>query len=165
MNKEKFVIAINGLRQSYNRLEKSIIGINNEDIHDEIYLSLSETLLWINVLSVICNPKNNEVMKKIKVPYIKIKKVLGMKHAFNLVKHCIDLVELHNIKEETFFLSSSFPASFKAATWKKLKELPEGGNNQDNKTYYEEYLQGRKIIYTIKEIKEVYEDVQKELDY
>nr|DAL96934.1 MAG TPA: hypothetical protein [Caudoviricetes sp.] len=136
---------IYALDMAYKRLQNSL----NSNEEKDIYSAVGELLLWVlttdewhrehndrNYENRLYNDDNGQVL-------------LGLRYAYNLMKHNMDFYDIHNKIQGGVFLPAVLPIVFPPPTvyWRFLDEDMESGykNQVDN---YKKHIQGREIITT-----------------
>lgn len=137
------------LVQAYERLK---VFIDNRD-EDRIYAALGETLLWINVTHD-WHKKNNE--KYVHRLNINQKKnfISGIRFAYNLVKHNLDFIVLHE-EDGGFSFPMEFPIEIPELkiVWTQASDIPVNDSEFKNqRNHYISYLQGKKVVDTVNEV-------------
>ncbi|RSL33842.1 hypothetical protein D7Z54_09130 [Salibacterium salarium] len=122
-------------------------AINDRDHHD-IFVTVGELLLWVITTDDwhVTHNDSNYPQRKINDEYGQ--KLLGLRHSFNLLKHNLKFVEMHEEKGGLtlpFTLLATLPPI--KVLWKKAgDELVT--NRQSQKENYEKFIEGEEIIET-----------------
>ncbi|WP_117168878.1 hypothetical protein [Paraliobacillus sediminis] len=130
-------------RTAYNRLEKAIEENNNH----EIYASTGELLLWV-LTTDEWHKKNGDSNYESKRDNSDGGKIMsGLRHAYNMVKHNMDLFEI-NQKEGGRKFPFSFPMTFPEIKvfWIPGKTLD--GLHKNQKENYIEHIEGKEVLKT-----------------
>lgn len=155
--------SIEGLKAAKMRLRK-LIGTTQGE---KIFAPLAECLLWVYII-------NDQVFwRNMGTSYQGCrdddaagKMIPGMRHAFNMVKHGIDVTVTDLV--QTSYLGGFGTARFNrtmfnGATignirWGKFARLPKSKQNPRRKeeTSYRNYLEGRPVLDTLEEVSEFY---------
>ncbi|HGH7180734.1 hypothetical protein [Bacillus luti] len=137
------------LVQAYERLK---ICIDNRD-EDGIYAALGEVLLWINVTHDWHKKNNGKYVHRLNINQKK-NLILGIRFAYNLVKHNLDFIVLH--QEDGGF---SFPMEFSIEipelkiVWTQASDIPVNNSEfKGQRNHYISHLQGEKVLDTVNEV-------------
>lgn len=116
-------------------------GILNDK---EIYAAIGEMLLWVM--------NANQWYKDNDAGYKESNVILGLKHAFNALKHNMDFIEEHQKDGGFTFNKFSFPFTIPPITivW-GLTEKVSDGKRLNQERNYKKHLEGRDILDTFQE--------------
>lgn len=147
-------------KETLNRLENNHYAIGNAierlsraiefNYEQDIYTSLGETLLWVLVTDewhIAHNPG-----------YIDRRNVhndgmilLGLRHAYNMVKHNMNIMQVHQ-HEGGFSFPLEFPLEILPISvhWMKAGIKLEG-KYKKQKMHYEEHIEGKEVVGTFED--------------
>lgn len=140
----------NSVRNSFQKLDNIVNEENPSDL--DVYTAIGELLLWVVTsdewhtkygLSDYVSRRNQDEDGAI---------LLGMRHAFNMLKHNMDFFQIHR-KDGGLEFSLEFPIEFEKIT---LKWMLAGdilnGIHENQKGNYIKYLEGEEIIDTFRKV-------------
>lgn len=138
------------LKFAHERLIRAFSVPNNEN---NMYATLGETLLWV----IAINDWHMEFNKR---DYSYSQKqdtrgdlIFGLRHAYNMVKHNMNFIELHKTEAVPEFAFPVFepPVTFCLikVLWKDIRNIPCERRYENQKQNYIEYLQGKEVLETI----------------
>ncbi|CKE95530.1 Uncharacterised protein [Streptococcus pneumoniae] len=138
------------LKNSHKRLKEAFAIMNDEH---QMYATLGETLLWIvatNDWHMEFNKENYLYRQKRDTRGILL---FGLRHAYNMVKHNMNFIELHKTEAVPQF---TFPVVEPPVTfclikvlWKDICNIPCERRYENQKQNYIKYLQGKEVLETI----------------
>lgn len=138
---------MHSISSSFKKLENAVSKLNDQ----EIYTAIGELLLWV-VTTDDWHRKNGEYdykkrMEKDKNGVI----LLGMRHAFNSLKHNMSIFQIHD-KEGGLEFPITFPLEISETSviWMTAGETL-NGKYPEQKENYIKYLEGIDIIETFKD--------------
>ncbi len=133
------------LELAYERLKKSL----NSNQEKDIYSAIGELLLWVLTTDEWHKKHNNADYKNRRNNNEDGQILLGLRHAYNLVKHNMEFFKVHEANEGGIEFPISFPLEIPApyAEWKVLtKDMKTGSPIQiDN---YSKYIESKNVIST-----------------
>jgi hypothetical protein len=145
-----------GLRESNKRLKEALNAFDPNSL--PITTSLSEVLFWLNVADEwhLRNRNTNGSYTKLREKEIGGQCLLGLRHAFNSLKHEMSFIKLIRSAEgkPLFDGSGFFVEDFsKEIIWLKAKGLIDKRKKKDksNLRNYRKYLEGKNVPNTIEE--------------
>ncbi|SDM23128.1 hypothetical protein [Bacillus sp. OK048] len=145
-----------GLRESNKRLKEALNASDPNSL--PITTSLSEVIFWLNVADEWHFRNRNT-----KGSYTKLRKkeiggqcLLGLRHAFNSLKHEMSFIKLiRSVENKPLFEGSGYVVEdySKEIIWLKAKGLIDKRKNEDklNLKNYRRYLEGKNVPKTIEE--------------
>jgi hypothetical protein len=131
------------LYDAHERLLKAVQKNNDE----KIYSSIGELLLWV-LTSDEWHLNNNKEYRKRRGKSDNGKVILGLRHAYNAVKHNMDFIKIH--KSEGGFFPLSFKEEFFNPVkihWVKADGVLEG-EWASQKRNYEQFIEGKEVLET-----------------
>ncbi|WP_433771749.1 hypothetical protein [Bacillus wiedmannii] len=137
------------LKISHERLTRAFRGTNDEN---KMYATLGETLLWI----ITTNDWHIEFNKKIYLMRqrndIRGRVIFGLRHAYNMVKHNMNFIELHKteaVPQFTFPVEPPVTFCLIKGLWKDISNIPCEVKYGNQKQKYIKYIQGKEILETV----------------
>lgn len=132
------------LNMAYKRLIKSI----NNTIEKDIYVGIGELLLWVMTTDE-WHIKHNRGYKNRRNNDENGQLLLGLRHAYNLMKHNMEFYSVHKADKGGIEFPISFPLVIPApfAEWKVLTEEMKTGNPKQIDNYIE-YIESKNVIST-----------------
>lgn len=135
------------INNAFQRLKDAV----DSNIDVDIYVATGEMLLWIMTTSE-WHLEHNEGYRQRRNKDKKGQLLFGLLHSYNLMKHNMEFITLHQ-KEGGFSFPFSFPVVFPPITvhWAKAGDLLVG-KFESQKENYVKYIEGKEIIDTFKDV-------------
>lgn len=134
------------MNSAYERLQQAI----EVEREQEIYAAIGELLLWV-LTTDKWHEKNNTYYRNIRKGKER-QTILGLKHAYNLMKHNMNFYKIHK-KEGGVEFPIQFPLTIPEITvvWGEVIRDPSGHrkNQEDN---YNKYIEEKEIIDTFDKV-------------
>jgi|SRR5690625_1107495 len=130
-------------RTAYERLK---VATNENDSH-EIYTAIGELLLWVITTEEwhLAHGDKDYIKRRNEGKGVLIK---GLRHAYNMVKHNMDFINIHQ-KEGGLTFPLEFPESIPEITvvWMKAGEVLTG-RHESQKDNYINFVEGKEVLKT-----------------
>lgn len=134
--------------RAYSRLKEALQSEETTDsttglINDmEIYAAVGEMLLWVMNASQWHKDYYKNTYKDSDI-------LLGLRHAFNALKHNMNFIEIHKKDGGFIFNDFTFPLEFPPLIikWGPVERVADG-KRPDQEENYKQYLEGKGIIET-----------------